>query len=70
MSDEDNFKKWAKIGLLILKDIPFDAIDVELSEQEKLARKEHRVNDLRLIQLGKNIKKDVDSSLDDLILSI
>lgn len=64
---DDGSKVWAKIGLTILKAVPSVVIDIGLSEQEKLAQKEHRVNDLRLIQLGKNIKKDVDSALDEWI---
>jgi hypothetical protein len=60
----------AKIGLLVLKDIPSNAIGVELSEQEKLAQKEHRLNDLRLIRLGKGIKQELDSALDEWILNL
>jgi hypothetical protein len=69
-SEEENGKFWAKVGLLCLKAGPSIASDVWLSEQEKLAQKEHRVNDLRLIQLGKSIKKDVDSALDEWIVNL
>lgn len=69
MADDDS-KVWTKIGLLLLKAGPSIASDVWLSEQEKLAQKEHRVNDLRLIQLGKSIKKDVDSALNERILNL
>jgi len=67
---DDDLKFLGKIGLFVLKTIPSVVIDIKLSEQEKLAQKENRLNDWRLIQLGKNIKKDVDSALDEYIVNL
>ena len=67
---DDESKFWVKISLTILKVVPSVAIDIKLSEEEKLAQKEHRINDLRWLRLGKSIKKDVDSALDEWILNL
>jgi len=42
MADDDS-KVWVKIGLLILKSVPSIAIEIGLSEQERLASEEQRL---------------------------
>lgn len=67
MTDDDDAKKATKFILSMIKAAPSTYIDIQLSEQEKLAQKERRFSDLRLIRLGKNIKEYVDSELDERI---
>jgi hypothetical protein len=70
MTDDDDAKRVTKFVLSMIKAVPSTLIDIDLSEQEKLAQKEQRFNDLRWIRSEKSIKKHVDSILDDLISSI
>jgi hypothetical protein len=70
MSEDKNSEAQVKIGLLILKAIPSVVIEVGLSEQERLASEEQRLNDLKFIRSVKNIKHDIDSALDEWIVNL
>lgn len=67
---EDDAKKWTKFALSTIKTISSTLIDIELSEQEKLAQEERRFDDLMLIRLGQSIKKHADFALDNWIVNL
>ncbi|MCJ7631971.1 hypothetical protein MUP77_06205 [Candidatus Bathyarchaeota archaeon] len=67
---EDDTKKWTKFALSTIKTISSTLIDIELSEQEKLAQGERRFDDLMLIRLGQSIKKHADFALDNWIVNL
>jgi len=67
---EDDDKKWTKFALSTIKTISSTLIDIELSEQEKLAQEQRRFDDLILIRVGQSIKKHVDFALDNWIVNL
>jgi hypothetical protein len=60
----------AKLFFALLKTGLSYGIDVELNEQERMAEKEGRLNDLKWINLVRNIKRDVEPAIDDWIVNL
>jgi hypothetical protein len=70
MNDDDVNKGWTKFALSVIKTISSTLVDIELSEQEKLAQEARRFDDLMLIRLGQSIKKHADCALDNWIVNL
>jgi hypothetical protein len=70
MNEDDSTKKWTKCVLSVIKTIISTGVDIELSEQEKLAQEERRFDDLLLIRLGQSVKKHADFAIDNWIVSL
>ena len=68
--NDDLGRNIAKLFFGIAKMGVSHIIESELTEQERKAKEENRSTDLMWINLAKNVKHDVDSTLDDLISSI
>lgn len=69
-SEDKNAQIWAKIILSVFKAVPSAIIDIGLAEQERVAQKEQRLNDLGLIRSAIKVKQEVDSALDEWIINL